>query len=72
MERKCPRCGVSFICQPGNIADCQCATAKLDSLQCAYVEMYYYPECLCNSCLEEVKRYFYAFEVNPRYKHLKY
>ena len=70
MEKICPRCGVSFECQPDNITGCQCGTVKLDRFQRDYVKMYYYPECLCKSCLEEVKLYFYASEVNPCYKHI--
>ena len=71
MEKNCPRCGDSFICCPENISDCQCASVGLDQLQRSYVKLHYQPECLCSSCLTEVKKYFYAFEVNPRYEHLK-
>lgn len=71
MEKICPRCGVSFVCQPEHITSCQCSGVKLDNLQRAYVKLYYHPECLCKPCLEEVKRYFYVSEVNPCYKHLK-
>lgn len=67
MEKDCPRCGVSFICRVENITTCQCAPVNLDELQLAYVKMHY-PGCLCNSCLNEIKKYFYACEVNPRYK----
>lgn len=71
MEKICPRCGISFVCQPENITGCQCTAVKLDNFQRAYIKMYYYPDCLCQSCLEEIKRYFYASEVNPCYKQLK-
>ena len=71
MEKICPRCGVSFTCQPDNIAGCQCVTVKLDRFQRDYVKTYYYPECLCKSCLEEIKRSFYVSEANPCYKHIK-
>lgn len=70
MEKKCPRCGVSFVCQPDNIIDCQCAAVKLDNFQRAYVKMHY-TECLCKSCLEEIKINFYVSEVNPCYKQKK-
>lgn len=71
MEKDCPRCGVSFVCRVDDISACHCAPVKLDELQLAYVKMHY-PGCLCNSCLNEIKKYFYACEVNPRYKHLKH
>ena len=71
MEKICPRCGVSFVCRPDKITDCQCAPVKLDNFQRTYIRMYYPDACLCGSCLDEIKRYFYACEVNPCYKHLK-
>lgn len=71
MEKVCPRCGGSFGCKSDHGVDCQCAKAKLDNLQRAYVKLNYSPECLCNSCLEEVNRYFYVTDVNPVYRHLK-
>lgn len=58
MKKICPRCGASFICQPENIAGCQCASVKLDRLQREYVKARYYPDCLCRSCLKEIKRCF--------------
>lgn len=72
MEKICPRCGVSFICQPDNIAGCQCATVKLDRFQRDYVKTYYYPECLCKSCLEEIQALEMAknkSQSNPPKKH---
>ncbi|WP_102407753.1 cysteine-rich CWC family protein [Parabacteroides bouchesdurhonensis] len=56
MEKICPRCGASFICQPENITGCQCVTVKLNSIQREYVKKHYFPNCLCKSCLEEIKR----------------
>ncbi|WP_099464889.1 MULTISPECIES: cysteine-rich CWC family protein [Parabacteroides] len=55
MEKTCPRCGASFVCQSDNIAYCQCSTVKLDVSQREYVKRLYYPKCLCKSCLEEIK-----------------
>lgn len=68
MGKSCPRCGNSFVCQPESVTSCQCSSAKLDNLQRSYVKLYYAPQCLCISCLEEIKQYFYVCEVNPRYR----
>lgn len=37
MEKICPRCGVSFVCRPDKITDCQCAPVKLDNFQRTYI-----------------------------------
>lgn len=67
MEKNCPRCGGIVSCSHTNKSACKCASSKLDEQQFAYVRMNY-STCLCSSCQEEVKNYFYAFGVNPRYK----
>lgn len=70
MEKLCPRCSSSFSCGSENVPACQCSSASLDSLQRSYLQMNYH-ECLCLNCLTEVKNYFYACEVNPRFKRIK-
>ena len=67
MEKVCPRCGGLFSCLHDHISECQCASVTLDALQRAYIEMNY-ADCLCKTCLKEIQTYFYAFDVNPRYR----
>ena len=55
MEKDCPRCGDSFVCRVDDISACHCVPVKLDELQLAYVKVHY-PGCLCNSCLNEIKK----------------
>lgn len=71
MEKDCPRCGSSFGCNHNNKSECRCASVRLDEHQYEYVRIHY-PTCLCGSCREEVREYFYAFDVNPRYKRVEH
>ncbi|MDR3119105.1 MAG: cysteine-rich CWC family protein [Mediterranea sp.] len=68
MEKICPRCSRFFSCLHNNISECRCASVRLDAQQRAYVETNY-SNCLCLSCLEDVRDYFYASGVNPRYRY---
>lgn len=70
MEKLCPRCNGPFTCGTENVSTCPCSSARLDSLQHSYLQMNY-NECLCINCLTEVKNYFYACEVNPRFKRIR-
>ncbi len=48
--KTCQRCSNSFICQPENIADCQCSTVVLDQQTRDYLAKTRY-DCLCKNCL---------------------
>lgn len=70
MKKICPRCKTLFECQHDNLSDCHCGTVTLDKQQLAYIGNHY-NNCLCNSCLQEIKYGFYAFGVNPKFKNTK-
>jgi len=64
MQKTCPRCSTIFECNNHNIADCHCIYISLDARQLEYIGDNY-PDCLCNSCLQDVKDGFYSFGINP-------
>ena len=64
MEKKCPRCNNLFECLHDNMKNCWCAAIVLDSQQLKYVADHY-TDCLCNSCLQEIKKGFCNIALNP-------
>ena len=64
MEKICPRCKTLFDCKFDNLADCHCVNVDLDARQLEYIADHY-GDCLCHSCLQDVKDGFYANSVNP-------
>ena len=64
MEKTCPRCNTAFECRHANLIDCHCVTIPLDTLQLEYIGNNY-ADCLCHSCLQDIKDNFYAIGVNP-------
>ena len=67
MQKTCPRCDAVFECNNHNIADCQCIYIPLDARQLKYIGDNY-TDCLCNSCLQDIKDCFYTFGINPNFK----
>jgi len=53
-EKYCPRCNKAFECKPGNIAQCQCFGIFFSVEEKQAIEEKY-TDCLCRSCLEEMK-----------------
>jgi hypothetical protein len=53
----CERCQKLFICNPTNIAECDCSKIHLSGEEIAYVAKYY-SNCVCNACLIALKKEF--------------
>ena len=49
-EKKCPGCGKSFECKPGDIVNCQCNGVRLSEEAISFLSNSY-DDCLCASCL---------------------
>lgn len=54
-QKYCPRCHSLFECKVGTILLCQCSTVSLDVRVQDYLYKNY-KDCLCTSCMEEIKR----------------
>ena len=70
MEKICPRCNARFECRNDHIMDCQCINVSLDARQLEYIGSHYV-DCLCLSCLQDVKDGFYTIGINPKYSNQK-
>lgn len=68
--KSCPRCGIEFECKPGNITQCQCFTVNLTLDQQTYIKSQY-EDCLCVSCLKELKILHREKEILQYYSNLK-
>lgn len=56
-NKHCPRCSAEFECKTGTILLCQCSKIDLSTEQLEYVNSNY-AECLCLSCLNELRTEF--------------
>ncbi|MEO0581583.1 MAG: cysteine-rich CWC family protein [Bacteroidota bacterium] len=56
----CPRCGKQFECKVGSVLLCQCSTVELTGVEREYLQELY-DDCLCVSCIKELKA---AFQKN--------
>ncbi len=56
----CPRCGEIFVCKVNNILQCDCMKAVLTKAETEYIaditEWEYDGNCLCNKCLEKLRK----------------
>ena len=52
--KKCTRCSSCFECKTGSILLCQCSQIEMSAEQLEYANTQY-QDCLCLSCLEEVR-----------------
>ena len=68
--KSCPRCGSTFECKPGNIAQCQCYAVALTRDEATFIKEIY-DDCLCAKCLIEMKKLFYEKRVLEYYTSLK-
>lgn len=50
----CPRCHSTFECKAGSILLCQCSKIEIDKKTQVYLQNNY-NDCLCASCIEEIK-----------------
>lgn len=62
----CPRCNASFECRHDNLKDCWCVDVSLDEQQLEYIGNNY-ADCLCHSCLQDIKDSFYTDGINPKF-----
>ena len=53
--KTCPHCGLQFLCQPENPAQCQCAGIYLSNTARAFIAENYPNRCLCAKCLRELE-----------------
>lgn len=65
--KNCPRCGKTFECKPGNITQCQCFGMELTIEEKAFIEQRY-NDCLCRSCLEQLKNQVELFKEKFIYR----
>lgn len=65
--RNCPRCGSAFTCKPGNITQCQCFGMSFTAEEKAFIEERY-NDCLCRSCLLQLKNSVELFKEKFIYK----
>ena len=52
--KACLRCHQTIICNVNDISNCACSHMKLSELELKYIAETY-DDCLCNSCLIELK-----------------
>lgn len=67
-ERKhCPRCSAEFECKTGSILLCQCSKIEMSAEQLEYTSTNY-DECLCLSCLKELRAEYNLLTHNKNIK----
>ena len=52
-SKACPRCGNTFVCKVGDVANCQCSNIKLSAEANEHISKKY-ADCLCINCLHEL------------------
>jgi hypothetical protein len=67
-EKNCPRCGAGFECKGGSITECQCYGVELNNEERAFIEERYGDDCLCRSCLLELKNQYLLFKEKYFFK----
>ncbi|MBL0740329.1 cysteine-rich CWC family protein [Chryseolinea lacunae] len=68
-EKKCPRCHAPFECKVGSIVLCQCSAVKLNDDERHYMQQCF-NDCLCASCMKEMKSEFQLHRFKTRLKRL--
>jgi ribosomal protein L34E len=67
--KACARCHAVFECKVGNVENCQCQSVYLnDEIQKQIHTSY--EDCLCASCLKEVKKDYYFQLIQEKVKRL--
>lgn len=54
VEKICPRCKSEFLCYHENILLCDCSKVNLSEMERAFIAEQY-SDCLCMTCLQELK-----------------
>lgn len=66
-EKYCPRCNALFECKVGSISLCQCTAVVLTEEERYYMQQKY-NDCLCASCMQEVKTEFQNEKLQQKMK----
>lgn len=56
--QECPRCKLPFVCNPHNVASCNCSQVTLSYEETRFIAKQF-EECVCNKCLYELKYEYY-------------
>lgn len=65
--KSCPRCGVAFECKVGSITECQCMEIQITQAEMVKIRESY-EDCLCISCLKEMKSK--LFDIQNQNSHI--
>lgn len=68
-SKQCPRCYKGFECKSGSILLCQCSKITLTAEQLEYTNTKY-NECLCLSCLQELRTEFNTLSYNKNIQNI--
>ncbi len=66
-KKQCPRCSTEFECKTGSILLCQCSKIEMTAEQLEYSNSQY-DDCLCLSCLNELRIEFNLLSHNKNIK----
>ncbi len=66
-KKQCPRCSTEFECKTGSILLCQCSKIEMTAEQLEYSNSQY-DDCLCLSCLNELRTEFNLLSHNKNIK----
>ncbi len=66
-KKQCPRCFAEFECKTGSILLCQCSKIEMTAEQLEYSNSQY-DDCLCLSCLNELRTEFNLLSHNKNIK----
>ncbi len=68
-KKQCPRCSAEFECKTGSILLCQCSKIEMTAEQLEYSSTQY-DDCLCLSCLKELRTEFNALSHSKKIKNV--
>lgn len=68
-KKQCPRCSSEFECKTGSILLCQCSNIEMTAEQLEYTHTQY-NDCLCLSCLKELRTEFNALSHSKKIKNV--
>ncbi|MEO6836996.1 MAG: cysteine-rich CWC family protein [Ginsengibacter sp.] len=68
-KKYCPRCRARFECKVGSILLCQCTSVTLTESESNYLHEKY-EDCLCASCMKELKVEFHNNHFKQKLKKL--
>lgn len=68
-KKLCPRCSQEFECKTGSILLCQCSKIEMSAEQLEYTSRQY-NECLCLSCLNELRTEYNGLSHSKKIKNI--